>query len=275
MNAVFSFVYGQALLCAALIAAAYAALAVHGWVHSTARSPARWLLPALVATATAHSVLLAVTVWTPHATGATALNLGFAQALSVATCVGVWLFIIESGWVAIDGLRPLALGLPAVAVLLAAWFAPTPTVLHSGAALHVLVAIAAHGVALLACGHALLLLALNRVLKNGATTGWALRLAQQCPPLVVLERLLIRLCLWVAALLAATVALGVLGGVLKFDHKTVLTVLSLLAWLMLAWGYQQFGWRGARLCGAVFAATGLLLLAYIGSRFVLQAILHR
>jgi ABC-type uncharacterized transport system permease subunit len=275
MNALFSLVYGQAPLCAGLIAAAYCGLVMHGCLHGAVSKPGPWVYSALIATAAAHTVLLAATVWMPHTSGSVALGLGFAQALSLATCVGVWLFIIESRWVAIDGLRPLALALPAIALVLAAWVTPKPTVLSSGAALHVLVAIAAHGVALLACGHALLLLALNRVLKNGATTGWALMLAQHCPPLVVLERLLIRLSVWVTALLAVTVVLGLLGGVLKFDHKTVLTVMSLFAWLAVAWGYQRRGWRAAKLCVAVFVATGLLLLAYIGTRFVLQAILHR
>ena len=275
MNALFSLVYDQALLCAALIAASYAALALHGWQTVGKKAPKTWVQAALIAAASAHTFLLTATVWMPHTSGGVALGLGFAQALSLATCVGVWLFIIESRWVAIDSLRTLALSLPTVAVLLAAWITPTPTVLKSGAALHVLLAIAAHGVALLACGHGLLLLALNRVLKNGSTTGWASVLAQQCPPLVVLERLLIRLSAWVAALLAGTVVLGLLGGVLKFDHKTVLTMLSLLAWLAVPWGYQRRGWRGAQLCTAVFVATGLLILAYIGSRFVLQALLHR
>lgn len=275
MNGLLSLVYGQAPLLAAVIAAAYAALALQGCLKTMTNKPAGWVQIMLWVTALAHTMLLAATVWMPHVSGGIALNLGFAQALSLATCVGVCLFIIESRWVAIDGLRPLALSLPAVAVLLAAWIAPTPTVLRSGAALHVLVAIAAHGVALLVCGHALLLLALNRVLRQGSTQGWAQVITQHCPPLVDLERLVIRLSVWVAGLLASTVALGLLAGVLKFDHKTVLTVLSLLAWLGVAWGYQWRGWRARQLCAAVMTATGLLLLAYIGSRFVLQAVLHR
>jgi ABC-type uncharacterized transport system permease subunit len=279
MNALFSSVYDQAPLFAVLVAAAYAALALHGGFSATVnmndKNPAPWVSTVLIATALGHSVLLAATVWMPHTSGGVALGLGFAQALSLATCVGVWLFIIESRWVAIDSLRPVALSLPALAVLLAAWITPTPTVLKSGAALHVLVAIAAHGVALLACGHGLLLLALNRVLKKGSSSGWAALLARQCPPLVVLERLLIRLSVWVAALLALTITLGLWDGVLRFDHKTVLTLASLMAWAAVTWGYQRRGWRGAQLCMAVLFATGLLILAYIGSRFVLQAVLHR
>jgi ABC-type uncharacterized transport system permease subunit len=279
MNALFSLVYGQAPLCAGLIAAAYCGLVLHGCLQAAASKPAPWVHSVLIATAAAHTVLLAATVWMPHTSGSVALGLGFAQALSLATCVGVWLFIIESRWVAIDGLRPLALALPAIALVLAAWVTPKTTVLSSGAALHVLVAIAAHGVALLACGHALLLLALNRVLRYNSAPAWGQALSnlltQHCPPLVVLERLLIRLSVWVAILLALTIVLGVLGGLLKFDHKTILTAMSLMAWLTVAWGYQRRGWRAAKLCVAVFVATGLLLLAYIGTRFVLQAILHR
>jgi ABC-type uncharacterized transport system permease subunit len=305
MNDLLSWAYGQAGLCAVAIAAAYGLLGFRSWArhrhaaHTDANAMAneqalavpRWEGWALLAAVLAHSALLAATV--PHHGAQATLNLGFAQALSVAACVGVWLLVIESRWVAVDGLRPLALSLPAVAVLLGVWVAPTAVRLHGWAALHVLLAIAAHGVALLAAGHAALLLALNTVLRNpsagavrggagnddsygaGKRWGWAQTLALHCPPLVVLERLLLRLSLWVAGLLALTVALGATGGVLKFDHKTVLTVMSLLAWLAVAWGYARRGWRGAALCRAVWVATGLLLLAYIGSRFVLQALLHR
>ncbi len=279
MNAVFSLVYEQALLCAGLIAASYCGLVLHGFLHSAVSKPAPWVQFALIVTAMLHTILLAATVWMQHTSGEVVLSMGFAQALSLATCVGVWLFIVESHWVAIDGLRPLALALPAIAVLLAAWVAPKIIVLNSGAALHVLVAIAAHGVALLASGHALLLLALNRVLRSNSSPAWGQGLSNvltdHCPPLVVLERLLIRLSVWVAILLALTIALGVVGGLLKLDHKTILTALSLVMWLTVAWGYQWRGWRAAKLCAAVFTATGLLMLAYIGTRFVLQAILQR
>jgi ABC-type uncharacterized transport system permease subunit len=275
MQDLLSLVYGQAPLFAAIIAVVYAALALHGTVYPSIGKPSNGVQLTLFFTVIAHSLLLSGTIWMPASPHSVALGLGFAQMFSLATCVGVWLFVVESRWVAIDALRPLALSAPAIAVLLAAWTAPTTSVLTSGAAAHVLVAIAAHGVALLACGHAVLLLALSRVLKNNAASGWAQSLSRHCPPLVVLERLLIRLSLWVAALLSLTVALGVVGGVIKFDHKTVLTLISLTIWVFVAWAYKYRAWRGTKLCLSVFLATGVLLLAYIGSRFVLQAILHR
>ncbi len=226
----------------------------------------------LVLVAMCHTFFLYNTLWSEYGS----MALGYAQALSVVSCVGIWLFIVESFYLDIDGLRPLAIGLPAMAVVLGA-AAPPVTLLPMGAwgVAHVLIGIAAHGVALLAAGHAMLLLALHQVLKTQSASSWAKSLTRHCPALVVLEKLLLRLSFWVVALLVLTIALGVLNGHLKWDHKTVLTLASLAVWLLVPWGYHRLTWRGAKLCSAVLCATGLLLLAYIGSRFVLQAILHR
>lgn len=281
-------VYEQAAACAILLAALYLLLAwaaVRG-ICAQRQVPRVWERRVWLLATVIHVVLLTSTVWIPHPSGAALLALGFAQTLSLAACVGVILFGLEERWVALYALRPVVLALPVAAVLLAALSKPVPVLLGQFAALHVLFALAAHGVALLACGHALLLFGLHGTLKNSAKNSaknspvsaqasWVGRMARYSPPLVVLERLLIRLSLWVAGLLAATVGLGAWGGVLRFDHKTVLTVMSLLVWLLVAWGYEYGTWRGKRVCVAVWGATALLLLAYIGSRFVLQAVLHR
>ena len=278
-NDLLASVYGQARLYAIFLAGLYLVLAVSavGGVRAQRGAALAWERGALYAAACLHSVLLAATVWLPHPAGGVLLGLGFAQALSLAACVGVLLFCWEERWVNIYALRPVALVLPVVAVLLAALNPPLPALLSAGSALHVLFALAAHGVALLACGHALLLWSLSRVLKKRAfqTQAWLTRWVGLSPALVVLERLLIRLALWVAGLLIVTVGLGAWSGALRLDHKTVLTLLSLLAWMAVVWGYERRAWRGTKICLGVGLATGLLLLAYIGSRFVLQAVLHR
>jgi ABC-type uncharacterized transport system permease subunit len=51
-----------------------------------------------------------------------------------------------------------------------------------------------------------------------------------------------------------------------------------LAWLVFAGlliGRQTLGWRGRRASRGVYAGALLLLLAYVGSRFVLEVILQR
>jgi ABC-type uncharacterized transport system permease subunit len=43
----------------------------------------------------------------------------------------------------------------------------------------------------------------------------------------------------------------------------------------LLFGRTQLGWRGLTAVRVLYAGTGLLLLAYVGSRFVLEVILSR
>jgi len=55
-------------------------------------------------------------------------------------------------------------------------------------------------------------------------------------------------------------------------------VFSVLAWLsfaVLLGGRARFGWRGRTARRVLYAGTALLLLAYVGSRFVLEVVLAR
>jgi len=51
--------------------------------------------------------------------------------------------------------------------------------------------------------------------------------------------------------------------------------LSWLCFAILLFGRTQLGWRGRTAVRVLYAGTGLLLLAYVGSRFVLEVILGR
>ena len=80
-------------------------------------------------------------------------------------------------------------------------------------------------------------------------------------------------------------ALGaaLLTGVLFVDnllaqhlvHKTVLSVLSWLAFGALLLGRWRRGWRGATAVRWTLAAMVLLVLAFFGSKFVLELLLQR
>ena len=53
---------------------------------------------------------------------------------------------------------------------------------------------------------------------------------------------------------------------------------SVLSWVVFATllvGRVRFGWRGRLAIRWLVAGSALLLLAYVGSRFVLEVILHR
>ena len=61
----------------------------------------------------------------------------------------------------------------------------------------------------------------------------------------------------------------------KWNHKTIFSVLSWLTFAVLLIGRSQWGWRGRRAVSVLYIGSGLLLLAYVGSRFVLEVVLGR
>ncbi|MCJ9708452.1 cytochrome c biogenesis protein CcsA, partial [Bordetella hinzii] len=81
--------------------------------------------------------------------------------------------------------------------------------------------------------------------------------------------------------LSAAVATGsvasilLTGRILPFDHKTIFTLLSWLTFGGLLVGRQARGWRGRVALRWTVAGFCFLILAYTGSRFVLEMILHR
>ena len=99
------------------------------------------------------------------------------------------------------------------------------------------------------------------------------------PPLTELEDLLFRTIAVGFALLTATLLTGVLfvENLLAqhLVHKTVLSVLSWLAFGALLIGRWRYGWRGSKAAGWTLFAMALLLLAFFGSKFVLELVLRR
>jgi ABC-type uncharacterized transport system permease subunit len=105
-------------------------------------------------------------------------------------------------------------------------------------------------------------------------------------PLMTLERLTFRFVTVGFVLLTATLLAGWLfaetlygptgtGPGWQWDHKTVFSILSWLTFATLLLGRARFGWRGRKAVRFLYAGSGLLLLAYVGSRFVLEVILGR
>ena len=99
------------------------------------------------------------------------------------------------------------------------------------------------------------------------------------PPLTQLEMLLFRSLGASFALLS----LALLTGVVFVDnlfaqhlvHKTVLSFLSWVVLAVLLFGRWRWGWRGPRAVKLTLTAMALLLLAFFGSKFVLELVLHR
>ncbi len=68
---------------------------------------------------------------------------------------------------------------------------------------------------------------------------------------------------------------GAAGRAWKWDHKTTFSVLAWITFAILLIGRARFGWRGRTARRVLYAGSALLLLAYVGSRFVLEVVLAR
>ena len=212
-------------------------------------------------------------------------HFGFGLALSSTLWVGVVLLWAEGLKVRIEALRVAVLPVAALAVLLPLAFPGAPMALERAQPLflpHLLVGTLAYGVLMLAALHAVLMTAASRALHrlSGERSPLA-RWVEQLPPLMVLERMLFRLIGLGFGLLTLTAASGILfseevfGRALVLDHKTVF---ALVAWALfgaLLVGRRLWGWRGRTALRLTLTGFGLLLLAYVGSRFVLEVILRR
>jgi ABC-type uncharacterized transport system permease subunit len=96
-----------------------------------------------------------------------------------------------------------------------------------------------------------------------------------------MERLMFTL-LWLAfVFLTLTLVTGVFfsealfGKPFPFNHKTVFSVFSWLIFGGLLAGHLYFGWRGMLAVRWTLIGFLMLLLSYVGSKFVLEVLLQR
>ena len=270
--------------------ALYAALALHFWnTRWRASAPARngsrtglraWERAAILVPLALHGGLLYAEVF-----ARAELRFGFAYALSAMLWLAVLFYWLESFLYDLDAMQPPALALAALTVPLPALF-PGSAVIGSYAAaiefrLHLVLAMLAYSLFTIAILHAVLMAVAERRLhrkEGGGVMGTGLG---ALPPLLTLEQLLFRLIGAAFVLLTLTLATGIaysetlFGRALRFDHKTVFAMLSWLTFGVLLAGRWLYGWRGRTALRWTLTGFVLLILAYVGSRFVLEVILGR
>ena len=96
-------------------------------------------------------------------------------------------------------------------------------------------------------------------------------------PLLSLERLtfLFVEAGFVVLTLAIVIGLFTMAHWRWGDHKTVLSLASWATFAALIVGRRTRGWRGRQATRWVYAGAVLMLLAYVGSRFVFEVVLQR
>lgn len=205
-------------------------------------------------------------------------DVSFLNMLSLAAML-IALVLLLTG----AGTRSLEAGVlvfPGAALILWLQWLVDPTATHVGhmpamLQVHILTALLAFSLLTISALNALLLWMQDYLLRHPRPIAQL----EMLPPLVVLEQLMFRLIL--AGWLLLTLALG--AGLTFVDdllaqhllHKTVLSVVSWLLFGSLLGLRWWLGWRGRRAVNWTLAAMVVLILAYFGSKFILEQLLDR
>ncbi len=146
------------------------------------------------------------------------------------------------------------------------------TTLSTGLEIHIITSIIAYSLLSIAALQAILLYIQNNQLHNKHAVGFVRAL----PPLETMERLLFRMIGTGFIVLCISLATGLFYiDELISQHKTVLSVGAWILFAVLLYGRWQFGWRGRTAIRWTLTGFALLLLAYFGSKFVLELLLQR
>jgi len=260
---------------------AYVALAVFLWKglqqgsdtlvkQSTRVAHALVVVPLLM-----HAALLSETMFRSDG-----LYLGVGNAVSLIIALAVLIYWIASFFHRLEALN--AMVLPAAAVLswLPLLFAATRPLENTELLVfkaHLLIAMLAYSLFTIASLHVLLMALLERHLHSHNVPSFV----QALPPLLTMESVLFKIIGSGFVFLTLTLATGVLfseelfGKPLTFTHKTVFGFMSWFIFGALLLGRTFYGWRGRVAVRWTLAGFMALVLAYIGSRFVVEIVLQR
>ena len=140
---------------------------------------------------------------------------------------------------------------------------------------HIFLSISAYSVFTIAAIQSMLLALQDNHLRHKKANGFIMRL----PPLQIMEQLLFEL-IWIGIVLLTT---SIITGFIFIEdlfaqhlvHKTVLSIVAWIIFTTLLVGRHRLGWRGTTAIRLTLGGYALLMLAFIGSKLVLEVILQR
>lgn len=212
--------------------------------------------------------------------GAGGMRFSFSFALSLMLCLAGLIYWLESFRARMDGLQPMVLPLAALCVVLPVLFPQVRLIAHAdawGFKLHFLTAMLAYSLFTLSALHAVFMGFVERKLHHGELN----KQLASLPPIMTMETLLFRMIIIAFSLLTVTLGSGILfseaifGKAVLIDHKTLFAFASWGIFAALLIGRHAYGWRGRIALRWTLAGFLVLLLAYVGSRFVSEVLLGR
>ena len=265
-----------------LVSFGYTGLAVFLWRDSLTLAAAQdlpsrsqWAHLALVFPLSLHALLLFRTILDGDA-----LYLGVGTAISVIIWLTALIYWTGSFFFRLEGLQvlvvPTAAALSLLPLALPAVHPLTNTHLAAFKA-HLIISLLAYGLFTIASLHVLMMAVMERRLHRGNLP----QFMQNLPPLLTMELLLFRIIFAGFVLLTLTLGSGILfseelfGKPMQFTHKTVFGFLSWIIFGAMLAGRALYGWRGRVAMRWTLTGFLSLVLAYIGSKFVLEVLLQR
>jgi len=267
-----------------LTTALYAVLAYVFWRANWAPQAVHtspWLPKARVAVLiplSVHAWLLVAGSW-----AAGILSIGLGDIVSAIVWLTLAVYALTSLRQPLDALQALILPIAALAVMLPMWL-PAQTMHLSATPLflvHIALSLLAYALFTVAALHAGMMALFEKRLHQHTMN----RALSNLPPLLTLERLLFNIIGIGFVMLTLALASGILfseqvfGKPFSFthftQHKTVFALLSWFTYAGLLVGRKRYGWRGRT--AITWSLTGfvMLILAYLGSKIVLQLLLGK
>jgi ABC-type uncharacterized transport system permease subunit len=208
------------------------------------------------------------------------LFLGVGNAVSVIIWLTAVIYWLGGFFYRLEGLQAMVVPTAALLSLLPLVLPPlhplANTHLNAFKA-HLIIALLAYSLFTIASLHVLMMAVMERRLHRGNLP----QFLQGLPPLLTMESLLFRIIAAGFVLLTLTLGSGILfsevlfGKPMQFTHKTVFGILSWFIFGALLAGRALYGWRGRVAMRWTLSGFLSLVLAYIGSKFVIEILLHR
>ncbi|MCK5719127.1 MAG: cytochrome c biogenesis protein CcsA [Thiomargarita sp.] len=205
------------------------------------------------------------------------LNLGFFHAFSLIAWVIAVLLLFSLLRQPVENLIVVVFPIASLSIGLEIFFYTERILLFQqsfGVILHISSSIIAYSLLSISALQALFLAYQDYQLRH-KHPGWVIKML---PPLQVMEKLLVEMI--VLGFIFLTISL--LSGVIFLEdifaqhlvHKTVLSTIAWLVFGLLLWGNWQYGWRGKTIIRWNLGGFAVLMLAYFGSKMVLELILQ-
>lgn len=220
----------------------------------------------------AHTLSVIGTIYTPHG-----LDLGFFRVSSLIFWFICLIGLASAARRPLDNSLGLLFPLAALSILISTLVRGPDTTLPQlplGVATHIIVSILAYAVLTLCAIQAVVLSVQEHALKQRQMN----RVLDALPPLQTMERVLFEL-LWTGMVL---LTLAIIAGALYVEdlfaqhlvHKTVFTLISWFIFAVLLWGHHRLGWRGQTAVRGTLGGFAALMVAYFGTKLVLELILQ-